>query len=205
MHQTQIDLLKLSDTQDLSKLTLREIGRLINVDHPQKIQHHKRQLERKGLLDLRGDKRPMSAMSRVRTRFYNIPIMNNACVDGEPNKGKGFLTVSSSIVKIRDGLFALKVVDDSMNKAMMNGKTIENRDYVIVDSHIRTPDNGEYVVCVVDNAVNIKRFYEDKENEHIVLVSEGAEDSQPIYIAYDDFDFYMILGMIVQVVKNTIL
>ena len=87
----------------------------------------------------------------------------------------------------------------------MNGKTIENRDYVIVDSHIRTPDNGEYVVCVVDNAVNIKRFYEDKENEHIVLVSEGAEDSQPIYIAYDDFDFYMILGMIVQVVKNTIL
>ncbi len=130
--------------------------------------------------------------------------MDNACVDGEPNKGKGFLTVSSSIVKIRDGLFALKVAGDSMNKAMMNGKSIENGDYVIVDSHIRRPDDGEYVVCVIDDTVNIKQFYEDKENEHMVLVSEGAGDNRPIYIAYDDFDFYMILGRVVQVVKNTV-
>lgn len=50
MHPTAVKILELSKTIDLGTLKLREIGRRVGIDHPQKIAHHIGQLEKKGYL-----------------------------------------------------------------------------------------------------------------------------------------------------------
>ena len=50
MHYIQEKLLKLIDHQNISGLTLREVGSLVNETLPQKIKHHLSQLERKGFI-----------------------------------------------------------------------------------------------------------------------------------------------------------
>lgn len=44
MHMTQVALLELAKEQSLKKMTLRQIGSLIGVNHPQIVDHHLRML-----------------------------------------------------------------------------------------------------------------------------------------------------------------
>lgn len=50
MHELQKKLLDLLSTDSIDNLTLREIGELVGVEHPQLIQHHLKQLEKKGYI-----------------------------------------------------------------------------------------------------------------------------------------------------------
>lgn len=76
MHDTQIKILQLAKNTNISNLTLRKIGELIGVEHPQKIQHHLTQLERKGLLQNREATKPGKIKG---CNLIRIPIMPNYC------------------------------------------------------------------------------------------------------------------------------
>ncbi|MBN2286834.1 MAG: hypothetical protein JXI43_10335 [Tissierellales bacterium] len=142
----------------------------------------------------------------VDSLLFDIPIL------GYANCGKatviadedtlGFLTVSTSLVKKKNNLFALIASGDSMNKANINGSTIEDGDFVVVDGDKRSPINGDYVVSIIEDCANIKRYYFDKKNEQIVLISESKTNYPPIVIHPSDFSEYMVNGIITNIVKK---
>lgn len=208
MHPTQEKLLKLSKTRDLNKLTLREIGKIIGVKHPQIVKHHMEQLKKHNAKSFSiGNKiSKLTSNNVVDSILFDIPIL------GYANCGKatsiadeetlGFLTVSTSLVKRKNNLFALIASGDSMNKADINGSSIEDGDFVVVDGDKRSPISGDYIVSIIDDCANIKRLFIDKKNKQIVLISESDRTYPPIVIHPDDFSRYMINGCVIKVVKK---
>src|SRR5438309_358408 len=112
MHRLQHDLLRLAATKNLGNLKLREIGRLVGEDSPQKIKHHLHQLEKRGLI--RVDK-STNTIQRVKAgtaksslsnaRLLAIPILGAANAGpatllAEQNV-EGYLKVSSTFVRGR--------------------------------------------------------------------------------------------------------
>ncbi|MDP3962525.1 MAG: S24 family peptidase [bacterium] len=210
MHHIQQQLLELSQKYDLRKMGLRQIGRLIGVDHPQKVKFH---LEKIGLLD-DGKKTRASFMkspmlSKTRTRnMLSIPILGLAnCGDATmlaEEHIEGILPVSRKLIPTDnvDNLFAVKAVGVSMNRADINGKTIEDGDYVIVDGEDKNAKTGDYVLSVISGLANIKRFTEDKIHRQVILQSESSSFFPPIHIHEDDLDEYLVNGKVIEVIKQ---
>lgn len=212
MHETQQKILRLCQTQDISKMSYGQIGAAIGVSHPQKVKHHLEQLKKKKLIDVSGIRNVVSltkAQLKAPDVIINVPIL------GEANAGKatliaeeivhGYLSLSKSILKKYSNIFALKVVGNSMNNAKgMHPTGIQNGDYVIVDSNNKYPHDGDYVVSIIEGCANIKRFYRDEENERIVLLSESKdrEEYPPIFVHQNDFISYLVSGVVIQVVKK---
>ncbi len=214
MHEIQQKILNISKSQDISKLSLRELGTLIGETHPQKVKYHIQQLEHSGFLHLTKNVSASKQLKRSNSvnaayNFVEIPIL------GEANCGKatifaeesykGSIKVSASQLSVQHNLFALIARGSSMNKASINGKTIEEGDYVIVDPDNRQPKSGkDYIVSVIDGAANIKKYFLDNENDQIVLFSETTDSDihQPIFITSDEANDYLINGVVIQVIKN---
>jgi len=49
---------------------------------------------------------------------------------------------------------------------------------------------------------NIKKFILDSKNNQIILVSVSTQDYPPIYIHSDDFQSYMLNGVVEDVIKK---
>ena len=215
MHQIQEALLRLAGEKNLGQFTLREIGAFIGEDSPQKVKHHLQQLQQKGLIKIDKVK---GTIQKTRQeweksfagagRLLSIPILGAvnagpAQIFAETNI-EGFLKVSSALLDHtpRDAqtFLALKVVGPSMNRAEINKKRIEDGDYVIVDIGDRNVKDGDIVLSIIDNMANIKRFKIDKNNGHVVLMSESTKDFPPIYI--HENDNFMINGKVIQVIKK---
>lgn len=207
----QLEILRLSQTQDLSKLTLREIGKLVNVDHPQKVKHHLSQLEKKGLINLNSGKPIFGNMKKISKKcvqIINIPILGAA--DCGPARLladenlEGYLKLSPSFLLKKHNIYALRAEGNSMNNASIGVEkyNIESGDYVIVDSEYRIPKENDYVVSIIDGAANIKKFKIDKNNGQIALVSESKENYDPILIHPNDVNDYLISGKVIQVIKK---
>ena len=212
MHPIQEKILNLSKNMDISKINLRQIGKLIGEEHPQKIKHHIMQLEKKGLIVRNATTGSIKIFKPDKTT--NAKILNLAIV-GSANCGpatifagtniEGFMKISSNVVhrKSPGGLFIIRAVGNSLNKAKsIEGGPIEDGDYVVVDSKNRSPRNGNYVLSVVDDVGNLKRFYQDKNTGEVSLVSESTSEYPPIVIHPDDFSNYMINGVVVRVIKK---
>lgn len=215
MHQIQEALLKLAGEKNLGQFTLREIGAFIGEDSPQKVKHHIQQLQQKGLIKIDKVKGTIQKTKQEWEkgiagvgRLLSIPIL------GAVNAGpaqifadtniEGFLKVSSALLDNtpRDAqtFLALKVVGPSMNRAEINKKRIEDGDYVIVDIGDRNVKDGDIVLSIIDGMANIKRFKLDKNNGHVVLMSESTKDFPPIYI--HENDNFLINGKVIQVIKK---
>lgn len=208
MHQIQKDLLSLSRNINLGERSLREIGALIGVSHPQKIQHHLEQLEKRGFISIdRANKviKNSNYDPGNESRFINVPIVGSAnCGPAQliaEENVDGFLKVSKSNIH-NEKVIALIASGNSMNRANIDGKSINDGDYVIVDYQNRVPNHGAYVLSVVDGAANIKRLFIDKENQQIVLLSESTQNYPPIYIHENDYSDIIINGHVVQVIKK---
>ncbi len=215
MHQIQESLLKLAGEKNLGQFTLREIGAFIGEDSPQKVKHHIQQLQQKGLIKIDKVKGTIQKTKQEweksllgAVRLLSIPILGAvnagpAQIFAETNI-EGFLKVSSALLDNtpRDvqTFLALKVVGPSMNRAEINKKRIEDGDYVIVDIGDRNVSDGDIVLSIIDGMANIKRFRHDKENGHVVLMSESTKDFPPIYI--HENDNFMINGKVIQVIKK---
>lgn len=208
MHKTQEHLLQLVKTQNLGKLTLREIGALVGEEkYPQKVKHHLSQLEKKGFIRIdKNNNNIESAKTGLikETQIMSIPILGTAnCGPATfyaENNYQGYLKISSKFLNKQKNVFALQADGPSMNRTNIQGKAIEDGDYLIVDSEARNPENGDVVVSVFDDVANIKKFTLDKENNRIVLSSESSQAFPPILIHEDDE--YHIMGKVVQVVKG---
>lgn len=215
MHKIQQELLRVAQEKNLGQYTLREIGSFIGESSPQKIKHHIQQLQTKGLIKIDKMKGIIKKTTQEwerslsgNTKLLTIPILGSvnagpAQIFTETNI-EGFLKISSTLlapVKTKEPrFFALKVSGVSMNRAKIEGKRIEDGDYVIVDVSDKHVKNGDIVLSIIDGMANIKRFFLDKENNQVVLMSESTKDFPPIYIHEDD-DF-MINGKVVQVIKK---
>lgn len=215
MHTIQQKLLQLSEKKNLGKYTLREIGAFVGETSPQKIKHHLQQLEKRGFIRVDKVHQVIEKMSEQgsakgilkNARLLSIPIL------GAANAGpatifananiEGYLRVSSTLLERRrtgHRLFALKVDGPSMNMAYIGNKRIEDGDYVIIDSEDREAANDDIVLSVIEGMANIKKYYVDKENNQILLMSESTHDFPAIHIHEND-DF-AINGKVVGVIKT---
>ncbi|HVZ11278.1 MAG TPA: S24 family peptidase [Candidatus Paceibacterota bacterium] len=209
MHDIQQKLLALSVDHDLGKLSYRQIGKLIGTDAPQKVKHHLLQLEQRGLISInRLDKviiktRPGPTVSRS---LISVAILGSAncgpaTIYADQNI-EGYLRISGRLLTKKKGIFAIQASGYSMNKANINGESIEDGDYVIVDPEYRTVKNGDYVLSIIDGTANIKRYFNDKQNRRVILLSESSASFSPIFIHYKDLDRYLVNGKIIQVIKK---
>jgi repressor LexA len=210
MHVIQEKLLKLSRDYDLMNMKLLEIGQLIDVDHPQKIKHHRGQLVKNGYLSKKSAIQEENRGLLGAADLISIPIMGSANAGPATiyadNLIRGYLRISSSLLKsgasLKD-LFALEVVGNSMNQAQVNGNvTIDNGDYIIADKKAFNPKSGDYVVSLIDGMANIKKVIFDKPNHQIVLMSESSDNFPPIFIHMADSVDYVVQAKVVQVVKT---
>lgn len=206
MHPVQQKILQALNEKPFIGLTLRKIGENIGENSPQTIKHHLTQLSKNGFILIDKKNKIIKKISRTDTDgfFISLPILGSAnCgpanIYAEENIG-GFLKVSKSVLNKKGDLFVLKAEGNSMNKANINGNNIENGDYVVIDKSDTSPKNGDYILSIIDNMANIKKFYLDKENNQIVLLSESTQDYPPIYIS--ESDNFLINGKVIQVIKK---
>jgi len=207
MHPIQEKLLKCIETQNISDMTLREIGTLIKEPLPQKIKHHLEQLEKKGFISYN---RKTKAITRTITKSKTVSPFVSVPIIGAANCGpatifaneniEGYLKISKNILSKCKNIFALKAQGLSMNNANINGLSIEDGDYLIIDSDYRSPRNGDVVLSVIDDMANIKKYVFDEENNQIVLVSQSTKNIPPIYVHEDDS--FMVNGKVIQVIKK---
>jgi len=201
MHSIQKRLLELSRHHDLSTLGLRQIGRMIGENHPQKVKHHLKQIiaaaSSNGVLS---NKMPGSLIS--------IPVIGqancgNATIMAQERLNK-YISVSKRLVgrDSADNLFAVEAVGDSMNRANINGFGIDSGDYVVIDNGAKNFRTGDYVLSTINNLANIKRLLKDDEHKQIVLVSESSEEYSPIFIHEQDFESYLAHGKVIAVLKQ---
>jgi repressor LexA len=140
-----------------------------------------------------------------RIESFSVPILGSAnagpaTIFAETNIS-GYLKVSRNDLNKKDGVFALRVEGDSMNRAKINGKKLLDGDFVLIDSEYNNPKNGDYVLSVIDGCANLKKFERDIKTGAIRLLSESKNPKhKPIYVSSED-DF-MINGRIVSVVKK---
>lgn len=210
MHKIQEQILKLSAHKELGKLSLRQIGRLIDEgEYPQKIKHHLLQLEKNGLIRINRLEKEIAKTKpglTTASKLISVPILGSAncgpaTIYAEQNI-EGYLTISGRLLSKKKDIFAIKASGYSMNKANINGECIEDGDYVVVDPKYRSVRNGDYVLSVIDGVANIKRYFNDKDNRRIILLSESSASFSPIFIHYDDMDNYLVNGKIIQVIKK---
>lgn len=214
MHKIQEKLLQLSEKKNLGKYTLREIGGFVGETSPQKIKHHLQQLEKRGFINIDKNNHLIERAAQQgslkgilkNARLLSIPILGSAnagpaMVFANSNI-EGYLRVSSNLLErpTTHRLFALKVDGPSMNMAYVAGKKIEDGDYVIIDSEDREAINNDVVLSVIEGMANIKKYYVDKENNQILLMSESTHEFPAIHIhANDDF---AINGKVIGVIKT---
>jgi SOS-response transcriptional repressor LexA len=221
VHEIQEKLLDLSRRENLAKLKLRDMAKLIDRPHesPQKIKHHLLQLQKKGFLTIDRAKGVMERSSsepgwakglleKKGARLFSIPVVGMAncgpaTIFAEQNF-QGFLRVSSKLVgrSKPTGLYAIKADGSSMNRAQIAGKRIEDGDYIVIDTNDRNVVTGEVVVAIIDNKATVKRFIDDRDNEQVVLVADSSFDYEPVYLHPDD-DF-QISGKAIAVIKKAL-
>jgi SOS-response transcriptional repressor LexA len=204
MHPLQQKLLKVAAARNLGQLSFREIGKLIGEEHPQKVKHHLKQLEKKGLIRSIAEGVAIKKTGN-QDGIVSIPILGAAdcgpaTIFAEENV-EGYLRISRRLISFSAGLFALRAVGNSMNNASIKGKNLENGDYTIIDSRVRDPENDDYVVSIIGGVCNIKKFIKDTKNKQIVLLSESTQDLPPIHIHPEEAG-YFVSGRVVDVVKS---
>lgn len=139
-------------------------------------------------------------LDSIRIPILGVANAGPATIFAEENI-EGYLKISRSALNKKDGIFALRVEGDSMNKAKIDKKNIEQGDFVLVDSEYRIPKNGDYVLSIIDGMANLKKFERDVKTRDIRLVSESTNSKhKPVYISSKDD--YMINGRIVAVIKK---
>lgn len=207
MHPNQVNILKIAEEQDITKIGYRKLGQMIGVPHPQLVKHHVNQLIKKGYIKVDKSLNIIDQFRLARenqVELVKIPVMGKAnCGQASivaNDKIENYLTVSPSLLKKKKNIFALQAVGDSMNKANILGNNIEEGDYVLVDFEQKTPRDNDYVVSIIDGCANIKKFNFDVSNSQVVLQSESSNNYPPIII--DGSENYIISGKVVQVIKS---
>jgi len=116
---------------------------------------------------------------------------------------EGYLKVPRHILnrQRKDGVFALRVEGDSMNKASISGNSFDEGDFVLIDSEYKNPQDGDYVLSTIDGHANLKKFRRNAKTNQITLESESTNPKhKPIFVSSDDH--FIINGKIISVIKK---
>src|SRR3990167_319106 len=208
MHPIQKRILKLLEGGLLESISVRKIGLLVGVEHPQQIKHHLNQLEVNGLAKYDRESKTLRSLADIGNggNLVTLPVYGVANCGNATNFAdnyiEGYLKVSKKLLNRTDDIIVLEADGDSMNKANVNGKSIEDGDYVIVDTKHKSPEPGEYIVSIIDGMANIKKFILDNVNQQIVLMPESTKSYYPIFIGVDEIDDCSICGKVLQVIKK---
>lgn len=184
---------------------LRELARELGVKNPQTIKYHLQRLaedqELKERTSVQIEKNGTSDLIRIPVKGF---VSAGPATHIASDETSAYLRVSSKLLESRNykDLYALIVSGLSMNKANVHGKPINDGDFAIVDGSKRSPTDGQYVIAQVDNLANIKKLHLDKENRQVVLLSESSEDFEPIFVHPDDNNENLIIGTVVQVIRQ---
>jgi len=208
-------IIDLAQRQNLYELSLKDIAETLNEKHRQSIKHHLDQLKKKGIIVTDHENKKVIVAEPKGYKFanlFNLPILGSAdcgrATTFAYEKIRGYLKVSSGIVgkKSPDGLFVVKASGDSLDQAdTIPGGPVKDGDYVIVDCKNKDPQDGDYVLSVIDEQANLKRFYKDKKNRQIRLMSESSLNLPPIIIDFKDYSSnpsYFINGVAIRVIKK---
>ena len=211
MHVIQEKLLdQVEQNKNIGALTLRDIGKLIGEHAPQKVKHHLSQLEKNGLIRFDRKKR---VIERVRggqfketSAIIAIPLLGYAnCGDARQiaeERPDGYLKVSSKLLDRTKDIFALRAIGNSLNRAQIGKRksNIEEGDFVLIDYGSKNPKTGDYILSIIDGMANLKKYFFDRDNDQIVLLSESTQDYKPIFV--HPSDNYLIGGKIIQIIKR---
>lgn len=207
----QKKIYEISQSEDVISLGLRPLARRIdpkNPPSPQLIKHHLSQLQKKGLViaKSREDIRQiLQHSSSQQPSFVKIPVVGAAnCGPATliaDERVEEYITVSESLLKKKENVFALVAKGDSMNQARVDGKNIEENDYVVVDGNAKSPNPGDYILSVIDNCANIKKYARTRDG-NIALLSESRSQENYPPIIMSENDSFMINGKVIQVIKN---
>lgn len=217
MNKIQASLKQLSSGQDLSNLSIREVGRILSPEkpiHPELVKYHWKKLfniggisylYKGGVIAKKETTVDTDTLSNG-SKLISIPVYGVAdcgpATQVAEQSDLGTIRLSSRLLKTHDysSLYALMASGMSMNKAVVDGHTINNGDYVVVNRNLVTPSNGECVVAIVDGLANIKRFF--RNGDHIALLSDSTEQYDPIFIHSEDQSDSLIGGTVIQVVEK---
>ena len=137
--------------------------------------------------------------------YFSVPLLGvanagTATIFAEENI-EGHVRIPRNMMSKKDGVFALRVEGDSMNKAKISGKNLEKGDFALIDSEYKNPKNGDYVLSIIDGCASLKKFEKDKKTGMIKLISESTNKiHKPIYISSEDD--YMVNGKIIAILKK---
>jgi len=211
MHNIQKKILDLVSNKPLENISMRQIGILAGVDHPQKTKHHIEQLEKRGLVIYDKKQKTLKAIHPddiTESNLITLPIYGAAdcgqALHYANDYIEGYLKVSRSLLKKTSDIIIIEASGDSMNKAQIHGKNVDDGDYVVVDTSKKVPEKNEYIVSIIDGMANIKKFVKDEKNHQIVLMPESTKNYPPIFIGEDEIDDLSICGKVIQVIKKPI-
>lgn len=210
MNEIQNKILAVLKKQEgiIKEFSLRSLGDMIGVEHPQQIKHHLLQLEKRGLVKRDPASRILKLITLDNTQspIVTIPIIGSANC-GQPTlfaqqNFEGTIKISKRLIHNKEkNVFAIKAAGSSMNRANVNGSSIDDGDLVVIDGNLFNPVNGDYVLAVIDDFGVIKKFMRNGTNKEIQLISESTEEHIPIPIHSEDQRF-IINGKVIYVIKR---
>ncbi len=201
MHEKQIELLKKAQEGKLRGLTLRQMGKFIDTEHPNTVRFHLQKLIDKGFVDTNYE--PIAVAT---DNFYHIPILGSAncgvaTFDASDNI-QGYLPVSKTLLNgghVGEH-FALRATGNSMNKS---NPPITDGDYVLVKmARADLIQDGDYVVTLFGEQANIKKL--QLRDDLALFVSESTQNYPPIVATREDFEsgIVNIRGKIIKVIST---
>ncbi len=210
MHELQKKIIKLSNGEDISMMTLRDISDAIGLEKasPQKVKHHLQQLVKRGLFKNKEGKYYKLNIKEddKNSKLISLPIYGSAncgeAISFADDHVEGYLKLSPSLLKKKNNVFVVRAKGNSMNKALVGQENIDDGDYVLIDSEYSNPESGDYILSIIDGLANIKKIKKDQDRKMIILLSESTSNYDPIYIHQDDADSYSVAGKVLGVLKG---
>ncbi len=214
MHGTQEQILALAKSNNLAKMTLREIADAVQATSAQAVQYHLDQLVKRELLwiDRRaGTMRLLTGVAGdnglLRIPVYGAASCGPALLYADAGLPEDYLIIAESLLGLNrakaETYFGVRAVGDSMNEASIpsfGGRRlgIDDGDMVIVEKTIPDSASRPYILAIIDGLANIKRLVLGDGVAR--LESESTARYLPIYI--DPAQAAFIAGKVVAVVKG---
>lgn len=198
LHPKQCALLKLLKKDGFESLSLREIGNLIDVDHPQKVAHHLNRLERKGYLRRNFSTGQLEILENPVGDVVYFPFYGMAQCG--PN---GLMAEENLVERIPLPTKALGIVsEENMFLVRARGKSMEPRikenDLILARKQNNADDHS---ICVVihNEVPKIKEFFRGDQKTSFL---KSFNDNYPLEIIKEGEDELEIVGVVKNIISN---
>lgn len=198
LHPIQLQLLEHVKDSSLLGMSLREIGAMLEIDHPQKVKYHLEQLQKKGHINISSSGEMTYIADEKSPETTYIPLYTQAqCGPSdlfvEENIEK-MIPFSSQIFGIpaSENLFFVQAKGASMYPKILEG------DLVLVHSQPAVK-NDEIALVLLNETLQIKQFMRI-DNQTVALKSCNPEFRTQII--HEDNNEIHILGLVKKVVSS---